>query len=319
MEFLVIWLAVIAVIWCAILLIAYICFRIAFYADRSKGADSEEFPIPEGEIYEPYRDIMVGWMKEVRQLPHEDMEIQSFDGLTLRGKYYEYAPGAPIELMFHGYRGEAERDLCGGVQRCFALGRSALIVDQRACGNSQGNVITFGVNESKDCHSWLQFMLKRFGPEVKIILTGISMGGSTVLNAAGSPLPDNVIGVLSDCGFDSPRNIMKKVIKEEMHLPPEISYPFVRMGAILFGHFDPDAVESIEAVKKCTVPVIFFHGEDDAYVPCSMGKANFDACNARKRLVTIPGAGHGLCYPVDPDTYLRELREFFGPEASAQV
>jgi fermentation-respiration switch protein FrsA (DUF1100 family) len=72
----------------------------------------------------------------------------------------------------------------------------------------------------------------------------------------------------------------------------------------------------MEAVKKCTLPVIFYHGETDDFVPCDMSKDLFDACASRKQLVTVPGAGHGLSYPVAPEHYLDTLREFFGPEAS---
>lgn len=294
-----------------ILVISYICFYIAFYAPRKKGP-VEEYPIPEGDIYEPFRDLMVGWMKEVRALPHEEFSITSFDGLTLRGKYYEYAPGAPIELMLHGYRGEAERDLCGGVQRCFALGRSALIVDQRACGSSEGKVITFGINEHKDCLAWIDFMVKHFGTDVKIILTGISMGASTVIMAAANPLPTNVVGVLADCGYTSANDIIKKTIKE-MKLPVVPAYPFVKLAAKLYGKFDLEETSPIEAASKCTLPIIFFHGEDDVYVPCYMSQQNFDACNSPKKLVTISGAGHGLSYPVAPEKYLNALKEFFEP------
>ena len=292
-----------------VMLTAYICFRMAFYATRKE--TNEEFPLPEGDIYLPYRDQMIAWMKEVRQLPREDVTIRSFDGLTLRGKYYEYAPGAPIELMFPGYRGVAERDLCGGVQRCFSLGHSALIVDQRACGESDGNVITFGIRESRDCHSWIAFMLERFGKDVKIILTGISMGAATVLIAAGSELPKNVTGVLADCGFTSAREIIQKVIRQ-MGLPPKLAYPFVKLGAYLYGGFDLEATSPEEAAKTCSVPVIFFHGEDDDYVPCWMSTVNYQACRSpRKKLVTIPGAGHGLSYPVAPKEYLQALRDFW--------
>ena len=292
-----------------VMLTAYICFRMAFYATRNE--TNEEFPIPEGDIYLPYRDQMIAWMKEVRQLPREDVTIGSFDGLTLRGKYYEYAPGAPIELMFPGYRGVAERDLCGGVQRCFSSGHSALIVDQRACGESDGNVITFGIRESRDCHSWIAFMLERFGKDVKIILTGISMGAATVLIAAGSELPKNVTGVLADCGFTSAREIIQKVIRQ-MGLPPKLAYPFVKLGAYLYGGFDLEATSPEEAAKTCSVPVIFFHGEDDDYVPCWMSTVNYQACRSpRKKLVTIPGAGHGLSYPVAPKEYLQALRDFW--------
>ena len=294
----------------AVAIISYICFRMAFFMRNRDKTLTEEFPIPDGEIYEPWRDTMTGWIKETRALPYQDFSITSFDGLTLKAKYYECKSGAPIELMFHGYRGNAERDLCGGVQRCFALGHNAFIVDQRACGNSEGNVITFGVNESKDCLTWLELMINHFGPDVKIMLTGISMGASTVLNAAGGPLPEQVIGVLADCGFTSPADIIKVVITE-MGLPADLAYPFVKLGARLYGKFDLDEVSSSEAMKNCKIPVIFFHGEDDAYVPCEMSRRNYEACSARKQLVTIPGAGHGLCYPVDPQRYLDEMRKFF--------
>ena len=295
-----------------ILIISYLCFFMAFYVTKKEIIGPDDYDIPKGKIYEPFRDVMVSWMKETRQLPHEEVSIRSFDGLTLWGKYYEYAPGAPIELMFHGYRGNAERDLCGAVQRCFKLGHSALVVDQRASGKSDGKVITFGINESKDCHSWVAFMLEHFGPDVKILLTGISMGAATVLMAAGSALPENVIGVLADCGYSSPKAIIKKVIRQ-IGLPADLAYPFVKLGARLYGGFDIEALSPLEAMEKCTVPVIFFHGETDDFVPCEMSTENYDACVSKKKLVTMANAGHGLCYPIEPDRYLKELGDFFRP------
>lgn len=313
------WLLGIAAVLCALtVLIAYICYRMAFYAPPRKEAESDRIDIPDGEIYEAYREQMTAWAQEVRKMPCEECTATSFDGLTLRGKYYEYAPGAPIELMFHGYRGNSERDLPGGVQRCFSLGRSTLLVDQRCCGRSEGHTITFGINEYKDCLTWLDFMEKRFGSQQKIILTGISMGASTVMLAAGQKLPDNVVGILADCGYSSAKEIIKIVIRQ-MKLPPALAYPFVKLGARLFGHFDLEETSPIEALQTCTKPIVFFHGEDDDFVPCYMSRECFDACNAKKKLVTVPGAGHGLSYPVAPEMYLSSLREFFGPELSKKA
>ena len=299
------------------LLIAYICYRMAFYNPK-KDTDPDRIDIPEGEIYEPFREQMEDWVRWTRSLPQEALEITSFDGLKLRAKYYEYAPGAPIELMFHGYRGHAERDLSGGVFRCFSVGRSALIVDQRSCGNSAGDTITFGIKEHRDCLSWLDFAIQKFGPDCKIILTGISMGASTVLMAAGRELPDNVIGVLADCGFTSAKDIIQAVIRM-MKLPPKLSYPFVKLGARIFGGFDLEETSAIEAVEKITVPTFFTHGESDDFVPCDMSRQLHDACRSKKTLVLIPGAGHGLAFPVARDAYIRTLLDFFGPEASAEI
>lgn len=295
-----------------VLLVSYLCFRMACWVAKKELIGPNDFPIPEGTIYEPFRAQMTQWMKEVRALPHREYTITSHDGLTLYGKYYEYSPDAPLELMFHGYRGNAERDLCGGVQRAFALGHSALIVDQRASCHSDGNVISFGVNEHRDCLAWLDYAIQTFGPDVKIILTGISMGATTVLLAAGTELPENVIGVLADCGFTSAKEIIQRVAKM-LKMPPKLSYPFVWLGTRIFGGFDLNDSDATKALQHCKVPVIFFHGEGDDFVPCYMSKVNFDNCPSRKRLVTIPGAGHGLSYLVDPEGYLQAMREFFAP------
>ena len=292
-----------------VLLISWLCYRHAFYVSPKVKQNWPKYAIPEGEIYEPFRDQMVAWMDEIWALPHTNVEIKSFDGLTLRGKFYEYAPGAPVELMFHGYRGSGERDLCGGVQRCFALERSALVVEQRGSAGSDGNIITFGIRESRDCLEWVKFAGEFFGPDIKLILTGISMGASTVLMAAANELPPNVVGVLADCGFTSAEEIIRTVIRQ-MGLPDGISYPFVWLGARLFAKLDLSENSALEAVKHCRLPVIFFHGDQDDYVPWQMSQKNFDACTAEKELCIIHGAGHGLSYLVDPQGYLRTLRAF---------
>lgn len=309
MKLLWILIGVFTIIILSILLISLICFMIAFYVPRKKNVSTEEFSTPKGAIYDPYREQMITWMKETRSMPHEEFMITSFDGLKLYGKYYEYEPGAPIELMFHGYRGNAERDLSGGVQRCFSLGRSVLLVDQRTSGRSEGHVITFGINESRDCLRWIDFLIRHFGADAKIILTGISMGASTVMIAAGQPLPKNVIGVLADCGYTSAREIIKKTIRD-MKLPANLLYPFVKLAAKLYGHFDLEETSPVEALKKCRLPIIFIHGEADDFVPCDMSRQNFDACCSPKIIHTVPGAGHGLGYMLDLDGYLKTVAEF---------
>ena len=293
-----------------VLAVAYVLFLVIFYVPHRKEKHSAEIQLPPGEIYEVFWEDMRRWALETRELPFVEMSITSFDGLKLYGKYYECIPGAPIELMFHGYRGSAERDLPGGVQRCFQVGHNVLLIDQRCSGKSDGHVISFGINEHRDCLRWVDHMIAYFGSDAKIILTGISMGASTVLMASGKELPRNVIGVLADCGFHSAKEIIISVAKS-MHLPGHALYPLVKFSAKLFGHFDLEEYTPVEAMKTCKVPVIFFHGVTDDYVPCYMSRINYDACRTKKKLVLIPGAGHGLSYPVSPQEYLREVSDFF--------
>ena len=145
MEFINILIATITAAVLLSLAVSFICFLKVFYSPKRKNTGSEVIDIPDGEIYEEYRKEMTDWVISTRAMDSKEYKIKSIDGLDLYARYYEYQKGAPIEILFHGYKGNAERDLSGGVERCFSLGRNALIVDQRAHGKSDGSVISFGV------------------------------------------------------------------------------------------------------------------------------------------------------------------------------
>ena len=293
-----------------ILITAYVCYRIMLYSKPRRLPGEGEYEIPEGEIYAVFKEDMIGWTKMIRAYPYKEYSIQSFDGLTLRAKLYEYKPGAPIELMFHGYRGYAERDLSGGVERCFKLGHSALLIDHRGAGCSDGHVITFGILEKRDALRWVDFAVREFGQDARLILTGISMGAATVMMAAGEELPPQIQYVLADCGYTSPREIISKVMRD-LKLPPALLYPCATLGARIFGGFNLNEDSPLEAMARCKLPVVFAHGDADDFVPYDMSVRLCEVCAGRhKKLVTIRGAGHGLAFPVARDEYVEALAEF---------
>ena len=189
------------------------------------------------------------------------------------------------------------------------MGRSAMLIDQRAHGRSEGSVISFGVNESRDCRLWVDFAISHFGESVKLILTGVSMGAATVIMAASEPLPKNVVSVLADCGYSSARKIICKIIAE-MHLPPKIVYPFVWLGARIFGGFELEDAAPVSAAKNIKIPIIFIHGDEDSFVPYEMSRENFDECIAPKKLTLIKGAQHGSAYAHDKEAYIKALTDF---------
>ena len=67
----------------------------------------------------------------------------------------------------------------------------------------------------------------------------------------------------------------------------------------------------MEAVARARVPVVFAHGDADDFVPYDMSVRLHAACtSAHKKLVTVPGAGHGLAFPLGRDSYVDALAEF---------
>ena len=286
-------------------MLAYYCYRRIFYAAPKK--KNGPIKLPSGEQYEVNRDKMLSLIDEMRAIPFETVYITSFDGLKLAARYYHVKDGAPVHIQFHGYKGWACRDFCGGNKLARERGNNTLVVDQRAHGKSEGSTISMGINERFDCLSWVKYICERFGHEVKIVISGVSMGAATVLMAAELDLPENVIGIIADCPYSSPKEIITKVCCD-MRLPANLVYPFVKLSAKLYGHFDLEAADAAEAVCHAKVPVLLIHGEDDRFVPCSMSKKIYDAAkssNADADIIfeTFPEAGHGISFMTDAKRY----------------
>ena len=288
------------------LAIAYGAYRFAYYSPH-KG-QNDPYMSPYGKPYTPDDQPMYDLIRSMEALPWEEVWIRSRDGLRLHGRYYHVKDGAPLQIQMHGYRGHAFRDFCGGNKLAREAGLNTLVVDQRAHGESEGHVISFGINERWDCLAWAEYAAQRW-PGVPISLAGVSMGAATVLMASDLPLPEEVKGIIADCGYSSPRAIIKKVCWD---LPKyfRVLYPFTSLSAALFGRFDPDSGSALGAVSNTRLPILLIHGETDAFVPCEMSREIREACASPVRLETFPGAGHGLSYLSDPARYGRVVGEF---------
>ena len=256
-----------------------------------------------------YAKVINKCIEEFKKIPYEKVTIQSRDGIRLAGRYYHFKDGAPVSIVFHGYRGNVARDGCGGFRMSRDNGFNVLLINQRAHFESGGRTITFGVKERYDCLDWIEYVRDRFGKDTPIMLMGLSMGAAVVLMAGGLELPSNVKGIFADCGYTSPKEILQTVIKQ-MKLPVKISYFFVRLSAILFGGFDPEEASAKEALRNCKVPVMFVHGEADDFVPCQMSRDNYEACASRKEILTVPGAKHGMSYCIDSEAYVNAVQKF---------
>lgn len=287
----------------------YYVYRVAFYS-RKKGQD-DPYAIPSGEQYRPLKDDMLTLIDAIAEREYEDVYTTSFDGLKLHGRYYHVKDGAPLNIGFHGYRATALRDFCVGANESLKRGHNLLLIDQRGQGQSEGDTITMGIKEHKDVLAWVNFANFRFGEDTKIILYGVSMGAASVIMATGLNLPKNVTGVIADCPYSVPKDILLDVAKKDMGVNRKIAYPFVFIAGRVFGGFNVTETDCVKAVKKAKIPVLIIHGEDDRYVPCYMSEEIEKANPKLVKRYTFPNAGHGLSFFSDKERYRKITEAFF--------
>lgn len=292
--------AILVIIAAAVLFLAFYTFSICFRAPVIHPNDP--YAPLKGKQYAAVEENMHACIAIMEKSECRQVYVNTFDGLQLAGRYYHTAGGAPLVILMHGYRSLALRDCCGGFMLSKKMGFNVLAVDQRAHGNSEGTVISFGIQERHDCLRWIDYAIAEFGQDTKIILSGLSMGAATVLMANSLDLPENVVAIMADSPYNTAAGIIRKVCRDG-NLPDKLAYPFIKLGAKLFGHFNLEETSAMESVKNAKVPVLLIHGEDDHFVPCDMSRALHEACNGNAQLHTFPDAGHGLAYMINPVRY----------------
>ena len=255
-----------------------------------------------------YENIVIG-DKFLKENPSQEVEIKSFDGLKLRGVWVPAEKPSGTILLAHGYRSSKLVDFSLAFGMYHALGMNILLPDQRAHGKSAGRYITFGVKESRDMQSWIDYHNKEFG-EFPLVLSGLSMGASTVLYLADANLPQNVKGIIADCGFTSPREIIKTVFHRVIHLPAAPTLFVADLFARLFAGFSLTEKDTRKTLQNSKLPVLLVHGVEDGFVPCEMTKQGYDACNGEKDLLLVEKADHGVSFLVDKPRYTKMVIDF---------
>lgn len=188
-------------------------------------------------------------------------------------------------------------------------GWNVLTPDMRAHGESEGVYIGMGWLDRQDVLLWIDYIIS-LDPEAEIVLHGVSMGAATVMMTAGEDLPENVKGIVEDCGYTSVWDIFADELSALYRLP---SFPILnvteQVARVRAGYGFREA-SALEQVKKARVPILFIHGSEDNFVHTEMVYPLYDACPTAKDLLVVEGAGHGQAYSKDPELYLETVFAF---------
>ena len=307
------WLVILLIV-LAVLLIFAIIFGSFYSFHFVFGKPKRSKDVPESYKNSPHYKVSRAGMKIMDRLPVEDVYITSRDGLRLHAYLYPAEQeNKKFILGIHGYRSYARPEYGPYIDFYRKLGYSMLLPDDRAHGPSEGEYIGFGVLDRLDCVDWAEYLVNRFGKETEILLHGVSMGSATVLAASGEEdLPEQVHGIIADCGYTSAWEILSYVMKHMAHIPTWPILPLCEKICRRKAGFGFREHTPIEQVKKAKVPILFVHGAKDRMVPVEMAHRLYEACSSRKKLLIVDEAAHAESIAFAPEEYHRAIREFFG-------
>ncbi len=242
--------------------------------------------------------------------PFESVSVTSHDGLRLVGQLLRSSGEAKgVVLCFHGYHSSCRRDLSIQAMQLHTAGYHLILASQRSHGESEGTYICFGAKEHLDVKSWCCLACQRF-PDLPIALMGLSMGAATVLMSANTSLPPQVRGIIADCGFTSPWEIIWRTLRRKHKIPPFPVIYFMNHWSRLLAKFDYREISSLSIIPKTELPILLIHGEEDLYVPCEMSRRVAQARLENTELLLVPHAKHAQAIFYAPEAYENTVLSF---------
>lgn len=243
-------------------------------------------------------------LDQIQQLPHEQLQITSFDGLKLKAVYY---PGESDKTVIwvHGYTSHAERESAFPGLFYHSLGFNVLIPYLRAHGPSEGKFISFGPLEAKDIMDWVDTVNQKT-PDGSILLHGLSMGGGIVLDLATREM-QNVKALIADAPNVTVDGILRNVARDVFKKDHERVVDFaLQRYQKEFGCHAED-YDRVESIRFGRYPLLLSAGSNE----------NMDDTLAQIKtnnpmdttVLILPGCNHGNGMYKQTEMYQTAIKE----------
>ncbi len=251
-------------------------------------------------------------LAQIRQLPHEQIQIKSDDGLKLQAVYYPNESRKTV-IWVHGYTSHAERESAFPALFYRSLGFNVLIPYLRAHGPSEGNYISLGALEHLDIMRWVDMVNERI-PEGEIVIHGLSMGGGIVLDLATKEMK-NVKCMICDAPSISIegmfRNIAKSVFKNNHEKVVScVTTRFLKEFGVSAALFD-----RLDNISQAKYPLLLSAGSNEQMEDILSGIKQRSPMQTT--VVILPGCNHGNGMYKQTELYQTAIKEFLNQNLSS--
>ena len=234
-------------------------------------------------------------------LPHEEVDIQTSDGVTIKGWYVPSQNRAAV-ITFPG-RHSAQRH----AQFLARHGYGVLLVDRRGQGGSEGDPNSYGWNEHHDIAAAITFLSDR--PDIdreRIGGIGFSVGGEVLLETAART-PKLRAVVSEGAGFRSIREF-RHIAASRWFIVPLVS--FATLGTAVFSNDvpPPDLADLIGRIAPR--PVLLIYAENGVGGE-ELNSVFHKEAGATAELWRVLGSSHLGGIDAQPEEYERRVTDFF--------
>lgn len=252
--------------------------------------------------------MFLGQRFEQRQYISTDYGIESErvalttdDGLNLAAWRTRAATNKGTIIILSGIQNPSVTAFFGYAKMFADNGWDALLIEMRARSLSEGDEIGLGLTEWRDVKAGVDFLLQdTSAKDLPIVAMGTSMGGGTVITAAGEiPQIDAVISLSAFSAIDD----LIADFMTSADIPRAFAIadvPFVVGYIGLHYGFDALQYTPLNGIAKLgTRPILMMHSTNDTQVPYRQFEKLYAAAQKNNIDVTTfirEGDEHFICY-----------------------
>ena len=276
----------------------------------------------------------ISWFED---LECETYTVSSYDGYVLHAQLCtNRQPSEKYVIITHGYT-----DNRFGMLKYMKLyldrGYNCVIYDLRGHGENAPAPCSYSIREGKDLYAMILDTRTRY-PQLKVLgLHGESLGAASTVSVLGYQIwakADRIAAAdgsmpvdfaVADCGFADIENVLEGAFIRMLRargktgerpvttaMAAQARMAVACAGAaskVLYGYSFSE-MKPITHLAANTVPLLFLHGEEDAFILPENSRRMAEATPGLSEFHLLPGAGHAESVLKQPELYREYLYAF---------
>src|SRR5262249_30986609 len=276
--------------------------------------------VAEGTLHPQRRPLAADAATEVNELARRirstrsEVSIRTEDNLVLRAWLLQpTSSNGNSVILLHGL-GDNRIGMTGYAELFLTHGYTVLLPDARGHGQSDGEIVTYGLLERWDIRNWTTWLTTNLHPNC-IYGFGESMGAAQLLQSLTG---DQIFcAVVAESPFSDLREIGFDRVGQTFRTGPWLGRTLLRPViefAFLYSRwkygFDLNQVSALKAISKTKTAVFLIHGQIDSNIPVRHSQRIKSVVPAVV-LWEVPQADHCGAISVAPEEFDRKVIDWF--------